>query len=136
MSEIIFQKSQSLSRCLARVAEEVARAGKDFDEDYSARDAATLNIIRACELAIDMANHWAKQESLGLVTDARSGFVLLEQKKMIDTSLMKAMVSMVGFRNVAVHDYVRMDDDIFRWVITERVADLQRFADTLLQLGE
>jgi uncharacterized protein YutE (UPF0331/DUF86 family) len=39
---------------------------------------------------------------------------------------------MVGFRNVAIHDYRRLDLDIVKSIVTSRLDDFLAFTSTLL----
>ena len=68
MNDIVINKTQSMQRCILRAREEHALAGEDFATSLTHQDAAVLNITRACELAIDLANHVIKVEKLGIPT--------------------------------------------------------------------
>jgi uncharacterized protein YutE (UPF0331/DUF86 family) len=68
------QKVQSIQRCIKRAREESERAGSGFREDYTRQDAAILNITRACEQAIDLANHIIKTHKMGIPTSSRVKF--------------------------------------------------------------
>ena len=92
-----------------------------------------LNITRACELTIDLANHLIKTRKLGIPTDSRQSFELLEQAGLISLGLSRRMQSMVGFRNIAVHDYRQLDMEIVSWVIEDGLDDLLAFADLVRQ---
>lgn len=133
MNDIVVNKTQSMQRCILRAREEYALAGDDFKTAASHQDAAVLNIIRACELAIDLANHVIKVRKLGVPTGTRQSFELLEQASVIAPLLSQRLRSMVGFRNIAVHDYQQLDSDIVVWVINEGLNDLVAFTDVLLQ---
>ncbi|MEK7844314.1 MAG: DUF86 domain-containing protein, partial [Pseudomonadota bacterium] len=68
-----------------------------------------MNLQRAAELTIDIANHLIKLRKLGLPRDSRESFFLLEQAGLIDTEMMRKLQGMVGFRNILVHEYQKMD---------------------------
>lgn len=129
MNDIVVNKIQSMQRCIARAREEYEFAGGDLASDITHQDAAVLNIMRACELAIDLANHLTKVRKLGIPTDSRQTFELLAEAGLIAPELMKRLRSMVGFRNVAVHDYRELDARIVDWVINQGFADLLTLAD-------
>lgn len=129
MNDIVVNKIQSMQRCIARAREEYEFAGGDLASDITHQDAAVLNIMRACELAIDLANHLTKVRKLGIPTDTRQTFELLSEAGLIAPELMKRLRSMVGFRNVAVHDYRELDARIVDWVINQGFADLLTLAD-------
>lgn len=129
MNDIVVNKIQSMQRCVARAREEYEFAGRDLASDITHQDAAVLNIMRACELAIDLANHLTKVRKLGIPTDSRQTFELLAEAGLIAPELMKRLRSMVGLRNVAVHDYRELDARIVDWVINQGFADLLTLAD-------
>jgi len=57
MTDVGINKIQSIQRCIARAREEKAKAGDDFETDFSHQDACVLNVLRACETTLDLANH-------------------------------------------------------------------------------
>jgi hypothetical protein len=54
--ETAAQKIASLQRCVSQARVALTTAGADFKTNYLLQDAAVLNVIRACETAIDLAN--------------------------------------------------------------------------------
>ena len=136
MNDVVINKTQSLQRCIARAREEYAFAGRDFSTSVTHQDAAVLNITRACELTIDLANHLIKVRKLGIPTDTRESFELLEQARLIEPAISQSMQSMVGFRNVAVHDYRQLNTEIVNWVIEEGLNNLLSFADQIRRILE
>lgn len=87
-----------------------------------------LNLQRACEAVLDLAMYVVSTRKLGLPQNKREAFVLLEESKIIDSEMSKKMQGMVGFRNIAVHDYKEIDEDILRDVIENHLTDLLDFA--------
>ena len=86
---------------------------------------------------MDLANHLTKVRRLGIPTDSRETFELLAKAGFISAELAGCLQSMVGFRNVAVHDYRELDPEIVNWVIERGFDDLLTFADVVRKtLGE
>lgn len=136
MNDVIINKIQSMQRCIARARDERKFAGGDLASNVTHQDAAVLNITRACELAIDLANHAIKVGKLGIPTDSRESFDLLQQAGLISVMQAMRMKSMVGFRKVAVHDYRNLDPEIVAWVMDEGLQDLLAFAETIRQASD
>ena len=130
MSDLYIAKLASLARCLGRVKEEFTPKEK-FLASQSRQDAAILNLQRACEAVIDIANIIIKSRSLGLPASAREGFDLLALAGVIDTDCAQRMKSMVGFRNIAVHEYQTLNLDIVVAVIEKNLTDFEKFADAI-----
>lgn len=91
-----------------------------------------LNLQRACEAVLDLAMYVVSTRKLGLPQNKREAFVLLEENKIIDSAMSKKMQGMVGFRNIAVHDYKEIDEDILKDVIENHLTDLLDFARIIL----
>ena len=62
---VIIAKAAIIERCVKRAREELA-ASADFETDYTHQDAAVLNVERACEAAIDIANRIIRLRGLGV----------------------------------------------------------------------
>lgn len=81
MNHVITEKIQSIQQCIYRVREELREAGDEFKSDYSRQDAAILNILRACELTIDLANHVIRIEKLEAPSSSRGSFEILARTR-------------------------------------------------------
>ena len=131
MNEVVAQKVTSLQRCIARAREELTRAGAAFLTDYTAQDAAILNVIRACEGAIDLANMVIRKRRLGIPSETRESFAILVRENILERELGTRLAEMVGFRNLAVYRYHELDMSIVESLIRDRLDDLLAFADTV-----
>lgn len=92
-----------------------------------------MNLQRVCEAAIDGAMHLVRTKRLGLPQESREAFTLLEQATLLPPDLAAKMRAMVGFRNVAVHDYGNLNLDIVRAIVEQWSGDLRAFARVLIQ---
>lgn len=136
MNDVLINKIQSIQRCVARAKEEYKEAGKGFAQNYSRQDAAILNITRGCEQAIDLANHLIKIKKLGIPTSSAESFALLARQAIISTELAEKLRRMVGFRNIAVHQYQTLQIVIVEAVITLGLDDLIEFTLKIAQFSQ
>lgn len=134
MNDVIINKTTSIQRCVKRAREEYAAAA-DFAHDYTNQDAALLNITRACEQTIDLANHVVRTGKLGIPTDSGESFDLLAAADIIDRGLADNLRRMVGFRNIAVHEYQELDMSIVESVITTELDWLVTFTEQVVAWG-
>ncbi len=132
MNDIIINKIQSIQRCIQRAREEYQCAGEGFATDYSHQDAAILNITRACEQAIDLANYMIKKHQFGIPTSSAESFELLARQQVISVELALRLKKMVGFRNIAVHEYQTLNIAIVEAVIQEGLSNVVSFTDAVL----
>jgi len=124
---VIINKAASIERCLQRIAEDYIGHETAFETEFMRQDAVLLNLQRACEQSIDLANHLVKLKALGAPQSTRDAFALLEKAGLIDAALAQTMGHMVGFRNIAVHEYARLNLNVVRAIIEKHLEDFRRF---------
>lgn len=132
MDDVLVNKAAIIERCVARVREEHAGDDHNLTDVPARQDSIILNLQRACEAAIDLAMHEVRVRRLGVPQETRDAFTLLRDVGVLTPELTERMMAMVGFRNVAVHDYRRLDLAIVRSIVTERLGDFLEFAKALL----
>jgi uncharacterized protein YutE (UPF0331/DUF86 family) len=60
-------------------------------------------------------------------------FVLLQQRGVIDADLTSRLRRMVGFRNIAVHEYQTIDPAILESILERHLGDLKALADQVIE---
>jgi uncharacterized protein YutE (UPF0331/DUF86 family) len=131
--DVLLNKASTIEKCVSRAHEEYHRDPTSFATDYTRQDAAVLNIQRACEAALDMGQYLVRRERLGLPQSARDVFELLAQGAWIEQTLAATMKKMVGFRNIAVHDYQSLQLPITINIITLHLGDFLKYSEALLR---
>jgi uncharacterized protein YutE (UPF0331/DUF86 family) len=133
--DVLINKAASIERCVARVREEYLAAGDAFASNFSRQDAAVRNIQRACEAALDMGHHLIRRDKLGAPQSARDVFDLLCKAGWIPPELAEALKKMVGFRNIAVHDYQALLP-ITVSIITERLDEFLALSHAVIRRSQ
>lgn len=130
--DVLVNKAAAIERAVARIREEHGSDDANLTENQTRQDAIILNLLRACESSIDAAMHLVRVHRLGVPQETREAFDLLERAGRLDPSLAGRLRKMVGFRNVAVHDYQKLSLDVVRSIIHERLEDFLEFTRLLL----
>lgn len=78
-----------------------------------------------------MAMHLIAAKHLGIPQNSANAFDLLRDGGMLSAGSAKAMKGMVGFRNVAVHEYQMLNLDVLRYVVTTGYRDLVAYCKEL-----
>jgi len=130
IDDIIINKSQSIQRCVARARQEY-NSSENFDEDFSKQDAASMNMLRACQQTIDLANHLIKKLKLGIAKETREIFDMLHKHNIIEEKLMLDLKKMVSFRNIATHEYTNIEGEILKNVIVNESDTLTEFTEVV-----
>jgi uncharacterized protein YutE (UPF0331/DUF86 family) len=136
-NETILNKKISIERCIVQVEKYYALPSETpFHKNYLLQDAIAMNLQRMGELAIDIANYLIKKKKLGLPQDSADAFVLLQRAGLISEELMNHMKGMVGFRNVVVHEYQKLDLNIMVNVIEHHLYEPLELANQALRIME
>src|SRR5688572_14886653 len=132
MDDILLIKAENLERYIQRIHQEYDGSEDEFLTNFTKQDAILLNLLRSCETAIDMGTRVIRLKSLGVPQSSREIFVLLEKSKIITPELSQQMQNMVGFRNIAVHNYTQIDLKIIKSIIQNDLKHLTQFSKILL----
>jgi uncharacterized protein YutE (UPF0331/DUF86 family) len=131
--DVALNKKESIERCIRQVQYYYTiSSDKPFETDHLKQDAIAINLQRAAEQAIDLANHAIRKGKLGLPKDSRDSFDILAASSVISVDLAGKLKGMVGFRNILVHDYKELDLNVMKDVIENRLNDLIRFTNDVL----
>ncbi|PMB76839.1 MAG: transcriptional regulator [Fervidicoccus fontis] len=131
-TDIILAKVANIQRCLKRI---IAITNNDPNslDDIDKQDIFVLNLQRAIESTIDIAAHIIASQGLGLAATIKENFKILNEAGIIDADLMKRMQAMVGFRNIAIHDYASLDINILKSILQHNLKDIEEFYTLILK---
>lgn len=130
---VILNKFDTIEKCINRINEEYAGEPANLS-DYRKNDMIVLNLQRACEAVLDLGMYVVSNRKLGLPQNKRECFDLLAKNGIISDDMKRNMQGMIGFRNIAVHDYKEIDEEILKDVIENHLEDLLEFARNMLNL--
>jgi len=136
MDNVIINKVESIERCLNRIEEEYVGFEDELKTNFTKQDSIILNLQRACEQAIDAGNYLVKKDKLGVPKTSRDSFEILQQAGIINEELAENLKSMVGFRNIAIHEYKSLDLNIVSSIIENNLHDFRAFAKIILQYAD
>jgi len=128
--DLVFAKVETLERSLARIDSARTRAGLD---ELDRQDIIVLNLQRGVQAMLDLAAHVVAREGLGVPDELAASFELLKRAGILDADLAERMRRMTGFRNVAVHEYRKLDPAVVESIVRERLGDLRAFAKVVLE---
>jgi uncharacterized protein YutE (UPF0331/DUF86 family) len=131
-NDVILNKISVIERCKKRILDVYNQKLENL-QDYTKQDSIILNIQRACEACIDLAMHIVTQERLGLPQTSRDAFDMLESFSIIDKEIAKRLKAIVGFRNIAVHDYQTINLSILEQIVKKHLDDFTDFTKKILE---
>jgi uncharacterized protein YutE (UPF0331/DUF86 family) len=130
IDDIDLNKAAIIRRCLKRISEEY-RGNPSRLDDFTIQDSIVLNLLRACEAAIDLAMHRVAQGRFGIPQTSRDSFQLLAQNGILSHASATAMKHMVGFRNIAVHNYQNIQLPLRQAIVEKHLVDFESYLGEL-----
>ena len=127
--DIIHSKINIIKNCLMAI-EKAQFHEKDTDFKMGLYE---LNLQRAIQAAIDLANVVIAKEGLGLPNSYRQSFELLSKFQTIPHEVSQFMIKMVGFRNISVHDYQTINTKIVEGIVSHHLSDFEKFYTVIFE---
>jgi len=134
VDDVLFNKVAIIERSIRRIQEEYP-GNFSNQENYTKQDSIILNIQRSCEASIDLAMHLMASKGLDIPQSSRESFDLLQQAGIIDVHLAQKLKAMIGFRNIAVHNYQAINLGIVQGIIEKNLSDLLKFGQLILSIN-
>ena len=125
-------------RLLSRVTSNVDMLEREAARKDQGREQATwlpgvkYLLQTAIEGCVDVAHHICAASGLGIPNDNGEAMTFLLRHGVIDEHVEKAMRQAVGLRNVLVHEYVGVDDEIVLARIND-LSDLKSFVRQVIE---
>ncbi len=131
IDNVIVNKSKIIERCIQRVNAEYQNNQLNLFDNITKQDSIVLNLQRACDATIDLAMRLIRKKKLGVPQTSREAFELLAEKSLISPELLISMKRMVGFRNIAVHQYQTLNIEIVKMIVENHLGDFGNFIDVV-----
>jgi uncharacterized protein YutE (UPF0331/DUF86 family) len=128
------QKTAIIQRCVSRI-KEVTGLNPERLDSFDTQDVLAINLQRAAQASIDLAAHLVASEAMGVPQDLRENFVMLQNAQVLEPGTSEKMQRMVGFRNIAVHEYQNLNIDILKHILVERLGDFEECRKQVLRFA-
>jgi uncharacterized protein YutE (UPF0331/DUF86 family) len=125
---VIEQKLETLRYCVNRVAERCPENADTLARDPVSQDIIALNLSRAVQQCVDIGAHLITSLDLPPPGTMGETFDRLAEGNIIDGALADRLKKAVGFRNIAVHNYERINWEVVHSVCSRHLDDFRAFA--------
>jgi uncharacterized protein YutE (UPF0331/DUF86 family) len=126
--EAILARLRRLDECVG----ELRQLRPDSLQEYLASRRLRSNCERelqvAIQCALDIGNHIIAEESLSPPEDLTDICHILGASGVLPPPFAERILPMAGFRNILVHDYLRIDHARVYALLTQALTDLEEFA--------
>ncbi|RAK08171.1 uncharacterized protein YutE (UPF0331/DUF86 family) [Halanaerobium saccharolyticum] len=132
MDDILINKNETVKRCLERINEEYQGNPENL-KNFTKQDSIILNIQRLSEAAIDIAMHVVAELDLGVPQNSRDAFQFLAENNLIEDKMAEKLKAMVGFRNIAVYEYQKLNLKIVEAIIENEIEEVKNFSQLIIK---
>jgi len=134
-TDVFLGKLATIERCLERIRVVTGGDAERVDQ-IDVEKIVVLNPQRAIQATIDLAAHLISGRGWGLPDSLKAHFQILADQGVLAADLALRLRAMVGFRNIAVHDYECRDRQILKRTLRERLGDLVTFATSVRSFAQ
>jgi len=131
--ELLLSKIDSLARSIKRIEEKIPKNVEKLKNNYDLQDIIALNLQRAVQISVDIATHVIANSNERVPSTMGECFEYLENLDIINSSLAKNLKGAVGFRNISVHEYQKIDWEIVYTIITENLDDFRKYSKNIVK---
>jgi uncharacterized protein YutE (UPF0331/DUF86 family) len=129
---IMTAKIGQIERCLARIQSKRPASLQLFMNDQDCQDIVIFNLIQALQGCIDLAAHIVSDEGFGMVGSTNEFFYRFQEQGLITAELTEKMVGAVGFRNLCVHEYGRVDLERVYEIAVKGLSNIREFVQMIV----
>lgn len=110
--EKVEQRLVKLEQSVRKLKEIATESWDKYSTNEALRDRAERNLQVAAQACIDIANHIIADKGFRTPQGYGESFTVLTQEGIIPSVLAEKMKMIAGFRNILVHDYLEIDNQI------------------------
>lgn len=130
-SLVIKTKLESLRRRLDRIESKKPITLEGLLQDIDTQDILALNLERSVQFCADIANHILSSLDDAPAMSMAESFERLSAKEIIPLELARNLRRAVGFRNLSVHAYDKIDWNLVWTYFESDLSDLVNFAQII-----
>lgn len=103
----------------------------EYKNDWKIQRIIERTLHLAIERCLDISNHIITSENFREPVDYKDIFVILGEENIINKELSSNLARMAQFRNIIVHDYIKIDPEIVVGILKNKLIDFEKFAKNI-----
>jgi uncharacterized protein YutE (UPF0331/DUF86 family) len=104
-----------------------------YNDNLLIRRTVERTLQLAVEASLDIGQRIIARQGFRTPDDNKDVFVVLAEEGVIRKELLADLARMASFRNLIVHDYARIDNEIVYRILRERLDDFDRYAQAIVR---
>lgn len=128
----LLERLDLLESYFHELEEHIPTDKEEYSTDLEKRRFCERTLQLLIEVCIDTSRQLTKELKLGLPEEKESIFDKLHQKKILSKTMTNKLKDMKKFRNVLIHHYVKIDDELVYEKIKKNRKDFLLFKKEIL----
>ena len=128
---LLSRKISQLQNYLAELRKSDDITWQEYQTDLRSKAFVERFIHLAIESVIDIANHIVSFQQWREPTGYRDLFLVLYENDVIPQNHLQTFQNMASFRNILVHRYNKIDDQVVFGIFQERLGDFDLFGNLI-----
>jgi len=127
-TELLDTKIESLEHCVHRIESHTPSSASDLEEDYDRQDIISINLQRAIQICVDLGGYLISKRGWNTPSTMAETFQRLADNEALSEELAGDLQRAVGFRNISVYEYDKIDWHRVYQLVTDRLDLFRQFA--------
>ena len=132
--DLMLRKMAHLDTYLIQLGAYAGLTEGDYRSDWKTQRIVDRTLHLVIETCMDIADHVVADQRLRVPDTGAATFEILGEAGVLPQELAAALAKMVGFRDILVHDYAKLDPAIVVRALTTNLEDVRRFRAVVLTL--
>ena len=124
---LILRKLSALEEYLQQIAEYSSISTDQYAKDWKSQRIIERTLQMMVETCIDIAGHIIADMKYRVPISYADSFLVLAENDIVNESLSMSLEKMAKFRNIVVHDYERVDEEIVIGILRKNLDDFTKF---------
>ncbi len=135
-NSVILNKIETVRKCISRIEEKCPDTVEELKNNYDLQDIISVNLERAIQASVDIASHIIVDKEEDVPSTMGESFLILKKTNIISEDLAEKLKKAIGFRNISVHEYKKIDWEIVFSIITEHMINFKDYVKKILEYME
>lgn len=131
--EIVISRIDRLNEYVSILKSVIKYDRKIYISDPLIYGAAERFLHLSIDCILDIGNHVISDMRYRKPENNKDIFIILYESKIIDEKLKNNLCDMAGFRNILVHDYMKLDRGLVYDIINNNLNDLEDFVKAVVE---
>jgi uncharacterized protein YutE (UPF0331/DUF86 family) len=131
--DLILRRIADIEQYLQQLADYRQIDLESYQSDWKTQRIVERTLHLMIEGCMDLADPIVADRRLRVPDTGAAAFQTLAEAGVVSPDLGNALARKVGFRNILVHEYARLDPVIVLRVLQTDVVDIERFRDAVLR---